>query len=1009
MLRTTLLLLVLVCFVSAASSVQAQAVEQAILTGNALLVVNPDDLVDAAITEIGLSETVRSEVSGLYDAEPISYTPGLSSQLIRISAGVPGIWPILLGNGGEVLAAAGLKGAGRFAAFGMSPMKLFQTGAFGIPDGANLSYEPQFKRVLAWLLNGEPIDSTLITGAKTIALSFSSNDRTDTLNWIAAAYPNWTVTECNDVATLASCYSGVELIMTGRRADDAEAQAIVTALSDASTIGIPVLYKEIGWGTNEVAEAIGNAYGFTLPYAGNYFSDDAASWTDVNQMQQAIFAALGYEPIRTMLQHFKANDYAFDWSACNGENCTPVVGLDTEFTQGSDAVRAILNDLDTAKVNLFTDTGFRLEKLLALIADHYRQQITYPMDKVTTDDNAFLKSYYADHAVYTFRPINPAQLDMGNFSRSDFSHIAPLSKNITLTSKKNFRAAGVYALPGQTFRVTRNDTSNLTVKIFVNTVRSGATHEWAADGYRRPKYLQSQKFAIAPGETIELTSPYGGPIQVDFGSNDLLVDLAFENIGEHPFWDGAEDDATFTQQLNDGHYDWAELVTPGFEVHSKLEKMLESLADARWGSAVALAAGASQYTHNYPHVLAGFQGPGVAVEPEIHDFASANGWTIDNLDLVKHMNADQGACGYGCSGNPYDAYWAFDPTGHGDVHELGHGLQGGMRFVGWVNHSMTNYYSYYTKSKYHLATGGAPECQSLPFESNFTILQASINQPDPAAYMQAQLWASAGWSDQAAMYIELMMAAQADGALQEGWFVRARAHLIEREFNRATVDEPTWLAKRDSLGFSQYSLAQADLVDNNDWLLIALSYVLDRDLRDYLSMWGIPYSATADEQVASLGFTSLPRQYYVGSADGFCYGLDKPSLPVDGLQVWPAETDSDADGMWDAFDNCALTANPLQEDLDTDSAGDVCDDDIDGDGLMNSDEATRGTDAYNSDSDSDGYTDGEEVTAGSDPLNAASIPGAIPVPALGFPALLLLALVMITTGIARSRRTITNN
>ncbi len=174
-------------------------------------------------------------------------------------------------------------------------------------------------------------------------------------------------------------------------------------------------------------------------------------------------------------------------------------------------------------------------------------------------------------------------------------------------------------------------------------------------------------------------------------------------------------------------------------------------------------------------------------------------------------------------------------------------------------------------------------------------------------------------------------------------------------------------------------------------------------------MWGIPYSITADAQVASLEFTSLPRQYYVGSADGFCYGLDKPSLPVDGLQVWPAETDTDADSLWDVFDNCPLTANPLQEDLDTDSAGDVCDDDIDGDGLMNTDEATRGTDAYNSDSDGDGYTDGEEVTAGSDPLSAASIPAAIAVPALGFPALLLLALVTITTGIARSRRTITNS
>lgn len=48
------------------------------------------------------------------------------------------------------------------------------------------------------------------------------------------------------------------------------------------------------------------------------------------------------------------------------------------------------------------------------------------------------------------------------------------------------------------------------------------------------------------------------------------------------------------------------------------------------------------------------------------------------------MNADQATCGYGCSGNPYDAYWAFSPLGHGDLHELGHGLEKGrFRFAGW--------------------------------------------------------------------------------------------------------------------------------------------------------------------------------------------------------------------------------------------------------------------------------------------------------------------------------------
>ncbi|MCV5951156.1 hypothetical protein OFN94_40755, partial [Escherichia coli] len=80
---------------------------------------------------------------------------------------------------------------------------------------------------------------------------------------------------------------------------------------------------------------------------------------------------------------------------------------------------------------------------------------------------------------------------------------------------------------------------------------------------------------------------------------------------------------------------------------------------------------------NYPHVLAGFQGRGIDEVPYIIQYAQNQGWEIANIDMVKHMNADQATCGYGCSGNPYDAYWAFSPLGHGDLHELGHGLEKG--------------------------------------------------------------------------------------------------------------------------------------------------------------------------------------------------------------------------------------------------------------------------------------------------------------------------------------------
>ena len=84
-----------------------------------------------------------------------------------------------------------------------------------------------------------------------------------------------------------------------------------------------------------------------------------------------------------------------------------------------------------------------------------------------------------------------------------------------------------------------------------------------------------------------------------------------------------------------------------------------------------------------------------------------------------------------------------------------------------------------------------------------------------------------------------------------------------------------------------------------------------------------------------------------------------------------ADTDTDMDGVSDAFDNCPAMANPLQENNDGDTEGDVCDADDDNDGLDDVDEATYGTDVFNSDSDGDNLLDGAEViTHGTDPTLA---------------------------------------
>ncbi len=55
------------------------------------------------------------------------------------------------------------------------------------------------------------------------------------------------------------------------------------------------------------------------------------------------------------------------------------------------------------------------------------------------------------------------------------------------------------------------------------------------------------------------------------------------------------------------------------------------------------------------------------------------------------------------------------------------------------------------------------------------------------------------------------------------------------------------------------------------------------------------------------------------------------------------EPDSDGDGDANSFDNCANTSNSNQADLDGDGAGDLCDDELDGDGCSNVKEQQTGS------------------------------------------------------------------
>jgi hypothetical protein len=80
----------------------------------------------------------------------------------------------------------------------------------------------------------------------------------------------------------------------------------------------------------------------------------------------------------------------------------------------------------------------------------------------------------------------------------------------------------------------------------------------------------------------------------------------------------------------------------------------------------------------------------------------------------------------------------------------------------------------------------------------------------------------------------------------------------------------------------------------------------------------------------------------------------------------PKALDGDKDGVPDAKDNCPAVANAKQANKDGDKLGDACDDDADGDGLSNVDEAKIGAHPLDRDSDDDGVPDNKEALAMND-------------------------------------------
>ncbi|MDD5393834.1 MAG: ImpA family metalloprotease [Thiothrix sp.] len=847
------------------------------------------------------------------------------------------------------LALAGIKDNGaRYAVFGENPLHdLTRTSQ---PGGtANSQMQAFLKSTLEWLTQR----SDLATRPFKVVVAHQPDDYwfkhdATTHQWFANAYPSTVTVNAQDACentALVNCLTGADLLVIGQEdgtydtnyTTPVNVNATVQAVKDAQAQGIPVLYLQYDGGMTALGKSLMAQFGLTT--TDNYWRQEKL----VGFVPTSLLSANGgsLDAIQTVINALAEGALNFGFSDTNCVNnvgtvtCDPTTVIDatsgntmqTQFTGGVEAVRTALNALDGQGINLFEQSdGFRLLKVVTLLADKYRANIQYPMDKSTTDNTTFFKALFADYAVHYARSNNIYQPDMGDFTDAqvDLNSQSGISKTLTYTPTgfDEWTSTGLYAPPGKSITIRRTDASSNTVKLKFNYLRE-STRLWNDNQYSRPRYMTSPVVTLQVGQTYTFSTPYGGPIYLGWtgaASSAVPFTVEFSNVLDNPLLTAFDDTSiqTFLSAVISSNSDWADIKTPYAEIHTLKSNMLSAFAKQDGNSSNGYTTqdvkdyidDLNSYLIAGNYAYAGFTGVGLpSLDAEVQAFCSSMGLvsvnygsSIKNLctdavihakPKIQHINSDvNAACGALCSGNPFDSGSPIMPVDWGENHEMGHNLQRERLKVysGRSTEVSNNMFPLHTQWKWTVAQNLAKHpTQDRPSNQGaFTILQAAIGA-GTTANSSHPLWSGTGTYDNAferlSFYMQLAYT-------QQSWDVYTKMYLMDRILSDAVKDTSVsnnkWDAVKGLLGMGNYNRTDASNLNGNDFMYLAASKIAGKDYSNYFAAWGIEVSAAAKTQVALNGFTTqVPNLfYYVNNELPAVMPTLPDTIPLDGTSGW---------------------------------------------------------------------------------------------------------------------------
>ncbi|MEM6555025.1 MAG: ImpA family metalloprotease [Pseudomonadota bacterium] len=810
----------------------------------------------------------------------------------------PYSFPLLTTNAGGPTRHYGILGEAeraRFAAFGASPFP-------GNYDATNLRNR-MLKNTIDWLVQTDD-DGTL-----NIVLGHikEENDEENARNWLSNAFGDSvsvTGTEACRGVEFATCVNADAdlMIVFQDLANNGEREPVRTAIRDAMQNGVALIYvkkynEDTGLGADIQAILRGARSEITYP---RFTSLEAFSPTD---------SVYGWEPdlvgqIETLVTGIQNETHDYDLSVCvDAFTCEENVAFNTEIASGLERLREYVLDFDSENRDPFeTYQENRFFAALMLTGDYYRSLTTFPMPKASTPASDIIRALFGELSVMTNRSTHPVMPDMGVFSRSDFETTALGDARVTLQGTP-LRSTGLYALPGETFTITRNDSVQVDVMIQVNDLNTESGDPFRTiDGteYRRPVFVNStartlRKTITVTGnnttadlnDTVEITSIYGGPIFVHMDSPDEEIDLSFTNVAQHPVWRATSDNEAFVIDLAADEFDWAELITPQVALRSTRTELDDAFEIHRTPDALADAI--VTYMHSWPFWLYGAHGEGILENPDLIAFMEAHGVnTTSAIESAQRWNAGNATCADGCGRNPFGLIGIPDPFSYASQLVRGKSLASELLTLSvGPEQAIADLYAIHGKYRRHQGTGETDsDCHPLPYEELYALVQAGFASGSPTETITDDDMRPA--DHQNAMYIQLMAALEAQGALDDGWTYLPRLNLITRIMNSSRSSVQGWNRVRRSVGFANWSHSTVNVFSTKrDRLFVTMSWAAQRNLAPYLEMWGYQFDNAERSHIERMGFETIEPVFYAIPETGHCTGLDYDELPVDGVSAWP--------------------------------------------------------------------------------------------------------------------------